>query len=559
MRKVISCMLILSLFLTFVPFSNADTVEKGVFWNSEYSIGCSLDEEWTFLSSNDLAQINSGNSDSEVLMSADYQGVGGVLITLFIDQAGSELASLEDEIAYLDAILQSEKESYGNDWPDDMECSIGATAFLGDYHMCLSMKYKDSSDVDAYQTIVAATIDGATFVANIYSLTTDLSDVFLGRFFHRKPLMDAGTRTGDCYWNDSCSIGYTKPSSWTYYADGELQYYNFQNFGEPINNTGLEAVMIAGSQGMDESVSFQICRSTKAQISSLDEQGYFAVINDTPNDGIRDIMQSQGMTNFSTTKENVYFLDGYHWRFHNVAQANGRNWYQTIQIVQRETEFLEFRAISWDKDTTDEILDRFSSQKAVAPADQSSDSKSVESILSNWGKGLLEAVDKNIASNSGPDSKDLKTAASPQNTVSEENNATVSKEQPFSETTVPTGYYEMPEGDWEKVRLDLGNSVLDIYAFVYSQRIQRCKEFSIYMDVTMNAGTHCEDWKIWGRENGAFKEIGRVNLPGGDGETMQTVTFDKPVTFDALAVTPIIPGDYSWSMFFIIYDVWTEE
>lgn len=556
MRKVISCMLILLLFLMFVPFSNAESVEKGVFWNSKYSIGCSLDEEWTFLPSNDLAQINSSNNDSEVLMSADYQGAGGVLVTLFIDQTGTELESLEDEIAYLDTILQINKEDYGNDWPDDMECNIGATTFLGDYHMCLRMKYMYSSDVDAYQTIVAATIDGTTFVANVYSLTKDLSDFFFARFFHRKPLIDAGMRTGDSYWNDSLSIGYTKPSSWTFYTDGELQYYNYQNFVEPINDTGFEAVMIAGSQDTEDSVSLQICRSTKEQINSSDEQSYFALINDTPGDGIRDTMQSQGMNNFSTTKEKVYFLDGYHWRFHNVAQANGRNWYQTIQIVQRETEFLEFRAISWDKDTTDEILSYFSSQKEAVSADQPSGSNSVESILGNWEKGLLEALDKNISSNADSDSKDMKTGASPQITVPEENNATVAIEP---ETTDPTGYIEIPDGDWEQVQLDLGNSVLNSYAFVYSQEIQQCNEFSIYMDVTMNAGTHCENWKVWGRENGVFKEIGRVNLLGGDGETVQTVSFDKPVTFDAIAVTPTIPGGYSWSMFFAIFDVWTEK
>lgn len=122
-----------------------------------------------------------------------------------------------------------------------------------------------------------------------------------------------------------------------------------------------------------------------------------------------------------------------------------------------------------------------------------------------------------------------------------------------------TGYVGTPSGRTEKTTLRDGSFTLNIHAFVLNEAVKNCKELTVDMSVEMKAGTKCQDWQLWGRSNGSFRKIGKIYLPGGDGDTCQTLTFDTPVSFDAVAVTPTIPGDYSWSLWFEITDVWVDS
>ena len=123
---------------------------------------------------------------------------------------------------------------------------------------------------------------------------------------------------------------------------------------------------------------------------------------------------------------------------------------------------------------------------------------------------------------------------------------------------MPEGYIAKLSGSKEKVTLRDGYSTLNVYALVLSEKIENCKELTVNMSVEMKSGTHCSDWQLWGRTGTKFKKIGSVYLPGGDGDTSQTVTFSTPVSFDALVITPTIPGGYSWSLAFSITDVWVK-
>lgn len=130
------------------------------------------------------------------------------------------------------------------------------------------------------------------------------------------------------------------------------------------------------------------------------------------------------------------------------------------------------------------------------------------------------------------------------------------------------GYFDLPEedtsefgyiselvGQWEKVRLEDGSQVLNVTAQVYDQTVYYCSEMTVNMNVQMNAGTNCKDWQVWGRCGGSFVKIGSIYLAAGDGYTSQKLTFSTPITFDAIAITPKIPGGYSWSMNFSITDI----
>lgn len=117
-------------------------------------------------------------------------------------------------------------------------------------------------------------------------------------------------------------------------------------------------------------------------------------------------------------------------------------------------------------------------------------------------------------------------------------------------------YIDELKGSWEKVNLKDGSSSLNVSAQVYSQTIYNCTEMTIHMEVEMNAGTSCKDWQVWGRSGSSFVKIGTIYLAAGNGYTSQTLTFSKPVTFDAIAITPTIPGGYSWSMGFVLTDIY---
>lgn len=132
-------------------------------------------------------------------------------------------------------------------------------------------------------------------------------------------------------------------------------------------------------------------------------------------------------------------------------------------------------------------------------------------------------------------------------------------ETKYSEPSVPTGYISSVDGDWESVTLQDGYSSLNVYAFAFSQELKQCREMTISMKVSMNAGTSCKDWQVWGRIGGKFQKIAKMDLPAGDGFTSQTIQFDSPITLDAIVVTPTVPGGYSWSMSLLVTDAWLAE
>lgn len=121
-----------------------------------------------------------------------------------------------------------------------------------------------------------------------------------------------------------------------------------------------------------------------------------------------------------------------------------------------------------------------------------------------------------------------------------------------------TGYTSYLDGWWEQVSLKDGNFSLNVSALCFSETVYNCTGLTVNMDVTMNAGTSCKDWQVWGRSGGTFVKLAKVYLPDGDGYVSQNITFQSPVTFDAIAVTPTIVGGYSWSMSLSITDVWAD-
>lgn len=114
-----------------------------------------------------------------------------------------------------------------------------------------------------------------------------------------------------------------------------------------------------------------------------------------------------------------------------------------------------------------------------------------------------------------------------------------------------TAYDDVMSGDWEKVKIGSSN----VYAFAFDNAIRRCTQLSIDIDVSMKNNCHCYTWQVWYRSGGSFSKLGTISLPGGDGEASKTFYLKSPITFDAIAVTPVAGGSFSWNMGLLVYDV----
>lgn len=134
------------------------------------------------------------------------------------------------------------------------------------------------------------------------------------------------------------------------------------------------------------------------------------------------------------------------------------------------------------------------------------------------------------------------------------------QEWPTESTQAKSGeFIDYMPGDWEKVRLKDGSSTLNVWAYAFMMEVEQCESITINIDVTMNAGTSCKNWQLWGRINGKFKKLGEIDLPGGNGSTSEQFYFAEPITLDAVVVTPTIAGGYSWSMGLSVMDIYLAE
>lgn len=100
-------------------------------------------------------------------------------------------------------------------------------------------------------------------------------------------------------------------------------------------------------------------------------------------------------------------------------------------------------------------------------------------------------------------------------------------------------------GKYADEAVELKNVTL--HPFTLSTPLLGCGGMEISLYVKMNYGARCEDWEVWGKVNGAFTLLGTMKLPEGNGEVVQKVLFEKPVTVSEIVVIPSQPGSYSWS------------
>lgn len=117
---------------------------------------------------------------------------------------------------------------------------------------------------------------------------------------------------------------------------------------------------------------------------------------------------------------------------------------------------------------------------------------------------------------------------------------------------------DAPEGDWEAVKISEGGYVYTLHAFAYKEKIAGCRSFNIAVDVELDPGASCNDWQVWLRSNGTFVKAGTIYIPDGEYAAIENIHFATPISFDAVVVTPLTMGNFSWNMLSVIYDIQTK-
>lgn len=121
--------------------------------------------------------------------------------------------------------------------------------------------------------------------------------------------------------------------------------------------------------------------------------------------------------------------------------------------------------------------------------------------------------------------------------------------------TAMADQYGPVSGSWESVTIEWEDNTSDLQAFVLDAPLVNCSQMTVNMKVSMKNGAKCRFWRVLGRMNGRFEEIGQISLPSGNGSTVQTLSFQAPITIDAVTIRPTVSGNYSWTNNFTLTDV----
>ena len=84
--------------------------------------------------------------------------------------------------------------------------------------------------------------------------------------------------------------------------------------------------------------------------------------------------------------------------------------------------------------------------------------------------------------------------------------------------------------------------------------IDGMRKMTVNLKIEMNSGARCYDWKLYGRVNGVWEQIGTIHLADGNGENSLTLTGDGTEVIDWIGVHPTANGGYSWTMWLSISD-----
>lgn len=112
----------------------------------------------------------------------------------------------------------------------------------------------------------------------------------------------------------------------------------------------------------------------------------------------------------------------------------------------------------------------------------------------------------------------------------------------------------MRTGYWESVKIK-ADKTFNTKALILDEPVEGASRVTIDMDVELNRNAYCQDWQIWVRKNGEYIALDTLYLETGRGSTSKTIRLKHVTDFDAVAITPLKPGNYSWEIDIAVRDV----
>lgn len=108
-------------------------------------------------------------------------------------------------------------------------------------------------------------------------------------------------------------------------------------------------------------------------------------------------------------------------------------------------------------------------------------------------------------------------------------------------------------GYWDEVTVNDGRRSTVVNGFVLASPVKDCISFNVAIEIAMKGKASCKDWTVWVRSGDTFHEVGSLYLENGQGYISGTMYPRGYGDFDAVAVIPMVPGSYTYTIDMEIY------
>lgn len=103
-------------------------------------------------------------------------------------------------------------------------------------------------------------------------------------------------------------------------------------------------------------------------------------------------------------------------------------------------------------------------------------------------------------------------------------------------------------GYWDEVTVKDGSKSTKVNGFVLASPAKDCISFNVAIEIAMKGKARCKDWTVWVRSGDTFHEVGSLYLENGQGYISGTMYPREYGDFDAVAVIPMVPGSYTYTI-----------
>lgn len=322
MKKILSLILVLSMLLCTAALASADeldfgTVNGNVYWNDTLSIGCILNNEWTYATREQLADLN--GLSSELVGSSLSQKMRSVsgFTAMFAENTvtGESMNLATDKIGSLNSVMMTE-ESYLDIGTPDLVDSLTAmgfesvttkkdtVSFLGEDHAAVKVT-ATMQGTFFFQTLTCTKADSQMLIASVSSIADDTTENILRCFFNDKNNMPftLGTNDGNTYSNAFIGLGCTLGSNWEFFTNRQIEELNrdaivsMDTPGQALDNMLVD--MMAENDAANSSVRVNVLQISGMMSPEFVRESTAEVLNtELRNSGVQNIQMEKGKTDF---------------------------------------------------------------------------------------------------------------------------------------------------------------------------------------------------------------------------------------------------------------------